>query len=81
MLTALSGCTCMPTAEVLAALVSRDRADYQRQRYGLQLLWRLVGDERIADALTLFPAPSLPDSRTMEAIRADLLTSLKGGTP
>ncbi len=81
MLTALSGCACMPTAEVLAALVSRDRADYQRQRYGLQLLWRLVGDERIADALTLFPAPKLPDARTMEAIRADLLTSLKGGIP
>ncbi len=81
MLTALSGCTCMPTAEVLAALVSRDRADYQRQRYGLQLLWRLLGDERIADALTLFPAPGLPDARTMEDIRADLLTSLKGGIP
>lgn len=77
---ALSGCTCMPTAEVLAALVSRDRADYQRQRYGLQLLWRLLGDERIADALTLFPAPAAPDTRTLEDIRNDLVTSLKGGT-
>ncbi|MBQ8202217.1 MAG: hypothetical protein IJZ74_10695 [Clostridia bacterium] len=70
LLTILTSCTVPPTAEGLALLASAHRQQQARQQYGLQLLWRILGDEAIPDALSLFSRPS---RRSMQDVRADLL--------
>ena len=54
LLAALSRCTFTPDPAMLSALVSRDRTHHAQKIYGLQLLWRMLGDDRIPDALSLF---------------------------
>lgn len=54
LLTALTQCAFDPDASTLSALVSRERQAQAQRVYGLQLLWRVLGDERIPDAMGLF---------------------------
>ena len=54
LLSALARCAFDPDAATLSALVSRDRNAQARQVYGLQLLWRILGDDRLPDAMSLF---------------------------
>ena len=54
LLTALTQCAFDPDAATLSALVSRERQAQAQRVYGLQLLWRVLGDERMPDAMGLF---------------------------
>lgn len=54
LLTALSQCAFDPDAATLSALVSRERQAQAQRVYGLQLLWRVLGDVRMPDAMGLF---------------------------
>ena len=54
LLTALTQCAFDPDAATLSALVSRERQAQAQRVYGLQLLWRILGDDRLPDAMGLF---------------------------
>ncbi|MBQ8556294.1 MAG: hypothetical protein IJ438_10550 [Clostridia bacterium] len=75
----LTRCTAVPTPDALALLIGAHRREQAQRLYALQLLWRLLGDGDIPDAVSLFgqdaPAPS------GEAIAGRLLDQLKGDAP
>lgn len=77
MLDVLSRCQWKIGAEELALLISRRRRELAMARYGLQLLWRLCGDDTIPDALTLFPDDA-PCQEETDAI-SRLIVRLEGG--
>lgn len=70
------------TPQALALLVSACRREEAQRRYALQLLWRIHGDERLPDALTLFPAAPAP-ARDARTILNDITRQLgqQGGPP
>lgn len=68
-LAVLTSCTVTPSPEALSILLSRARRLDSRALYALQLMWRIHGDDRIPDALSLFDeadssAPSAADVRS-----------------
>lgn len=73
----LTRCTVAPTAEGLALLVGERRKRIAMARYGLQLLWRMVGDEALPDALALFPEDG--PVRSADDIVGSLARRMKGG--
>lgn len=74
----LTRCVTPPSAGALALLIGQARRQEAMLRYGLQLLWRLCGDESLPDALALFPEEGR-SGRNAQGIRAELLRQLKGG--
>lgn len=70
LVTAVCGSAARLTPEALALLVSARRREESRHRYALQLLWRIHGDERIPDALSLFPAAPVPSRSAGEILSA-----------
>ena len=77
LLAVLTRCTCAPTAEGLALLLGERRRMLAMVRYGLQLLWRMCGDDALPDALALFPEDG--PARSAEDIVGGLIRQLKGG--
>lgn len=77
MMMAAAGCTGDLTPDGLALLVNERRRHEAMLRYGLQLLWRMCGDEAIPDAIATFPEQS-PARRGEDVIRS-LVTRLEGG--
>ena len=61
--------------DALALLVGDRRRHDAMARYALQLLWRILADPAIPDALSLFPPDATP-ARPADAIAADLLDRL-----
>lgn len=80
LLTILTRCTCAPSAEGMALLAGQLRQEEARQRYALQLLWRIHGDDTIPDAWPLFDHDdgAAPDG---SRVRSDLLARLQEGDP
>lgn len=79
-LSVLTACTVSPSPEVLALLLSRQRQQQSRELYALQLLWRIHGDERIPDALSLFRKPDASSGNAGD-IRSRLLHDLTQRRP
>jgi len=77
LLRVLTRCTVVPSAEVLAQLVSERRREQAMARYALQLLWRINGDDALPDALTLFPEPDQV-ARSTQGTAERILRRLKG---
>lgn len=76
LLTVLTRCTAVPTAQGLAMLLGERRRQLAMARYGLQLLWRLCGDALLPDALSLFPEDT--PQRTADDVITALAQRLKG---
>lgn len=83
LLTVLHRCTLPPSPDALALLISQYRAQQARELYGLQLLWRLLGDDSIPDPMRLFrpEAPSMPDASGIRSRLINHLSNLEGGHP
>ncbi len=75
LITVASRCTAMPTAEGLSLLVAAHRHEEARTQYALQLLWRLLGDESIPDALTICMLSA--SAGRPESIRQHILNDLR----
>lgn len=69
LLAVLTRCTVTPTAEGIALLVSDRRREQAAQRYALQMLWRMQGDEALPDAFALFPEEGVMPRRADDVIR------------
>ena len=72
LLTVLTRCTVTPTAEALALLIGERRREQAAQRYALQLLWRIQGDDALPDAFTLFPEEGVLSRSADDAVRSVL---------
>ncbi len=72
---ALSTCPDDVTLEALSVLVGQRRQQEARALYGLQLLWRLLGDGSIPDALSVFGQEAA--AHQGEEIRCSLIRQLR----
>lgn len=76
LLSVLTRCTVLPSAEAIALLVGERRREEASQHYALQLLWRLNGDPGLPDATRFFPERGAP-ARSPRSILNDLINRLK----
>lgn len=80
LLCVLTRCTTTPTAEALSLLIGERRREQAAQLYGLQLLWRMNGDNSLPDAFALFAPSGAPAPNAADVIR-NTIRHLKGGRP
>lgn len=74
-LAVLTACTVTPSPEALSHLLNRSRQLASQKLYALQMMWRLHGDERIPDALSLFGEDAL-SAADAQGIRSRLIDTL-----